>query len=192
MSPVEQLYSEIRRCRVCEKHLRLGPNPILRVSTNARILLVGQAPGTRVHNTGIPWNDPSGDRLRQWLGVDRDTFYDTEKFAIVPMGLCYPGKGSSGDLPPRHECAPLWHTKVRALLPGLKLIILIGSYAVRYYLPHNAKLAVRDVVRQADFETDIFLPLVHPSPRNKLWLKQHPWFEKQIVANLRKRVHKLI
>ena len=205
------LLAEIRSCTVCEHHLPLGANPILRANTTAKILLVGQAPGTKVHATGIPWNDPSGDRLRDWLGVDRATFYDERFFAIVPMGFCYPGKGISGDLPeanegagaarrhgwrsfdlpPRPECAPLWHAKVRSLLPNLKLTILIGSYAVRYYLPTLAKLAVRDLVRQADFARDVFLPLVHPSPRNKLWLKQNPWFENDVVPKLQKRVARI-
>jgi len=154
----------------------------------ARILLIGQAPGTRVHATGIPWNDPSGDKLRDWLAVDRAAFYNEKKFAIMPMGFCYPGKGTSGDLPPRPECAPLWHAKVHALLPNLRLILLIGSYAVRRYLPHLAKLSVRDLVLQADYERGVFLPMVHPSPRNKLWLKQNPWFEGKVVPRLRQRL----
>lgn len=192
MSPVEKLHEQIRACTVCTKHLPLGANPVLRVNAKARILLVGQAPGTRVHRTGIPWNDPSGEKLRDWLAVDRDTFYDTEKFAIVPMGFCYPGKGPSGDNPPRPECAPLWHIKVRSLLPKLELTVLIGSYAIRYYLPGPGNLSLRDRVRRANFEKDLFLPLVHPSPRNKLWIKQNPWFEHQAVPGLRSRIHRLL
>lgn len=188
MAALSQLISEIRGCTVCAKHLPLGPNPIIRGRSGARILLIGQAPGTKVHASGIPWNDQSGVKLRDWLAVDTATFYDEEQFAIMPMGACYPGKGKSGDLPPRPECAPLWHAKVHALLPNLKLIILIGSHALRYYLPQVARLSVRDVVLQADFKRAMILPLVHPSPRNKLWLKQNPWFEKDVVPGLSERV----
>lgn len=182
------LLQSIRDCRVCAPHLPFPPNPIVRLHTDARILLIGQAPGTKVHATGIPWNDQSGDKLRAWLGVDRDTFYNEKLFAIMPMGFCYPGKGSSGDLPPRHECAPLWHVRVRSMLPNLRLILLIGSYAVRHYLPHSAKLQVRDVLLKSDFKRAVYLPLVHPSPRNKLWLKQNPWFEADVVPQLSRRV----
>ncbi len=192
MQALNTLLADIRSCTVCERHLPLGANPVLRANPTAQILLISQAPGTKVHATGIPWNDVSGDRLRDWLGVDRDTFYDGEKFAIMGMGFCYPGKGKSGDLPPRPECAPIWHAKVRSLLPNLRLTLLIGSYAVRYYLPHLAKLAVRDLVLQADLNAAVYLPLVHPSPRNKLWLKQNPWFEKDMVPRMRKRVHALL
>lgn len=186
------LLHDIRACTVCTKHLPFGPNPVVRLKPSARILIVGQAPGTKVHATGIPWNDQSGDKLRQWLGVSRETFYDEEIFAIMPMGFCYPGKGKSGDNPPRKECAPLWHTKVRSLLTELKLVLLVGSYATRYYLPERAKLPVRELVLNADFKRDGFLPLVHPSPRNKLWLKQNPWFEADVVSQLRRRVHALL
>lgn len=192
MAALSQLVGEIRGCTFCAKHLPLGPNPIVRLNSQARVLLIGQAPGTKVHATGIPWNDPSGDKLRDWLAVDRETFYDESRFAIMPMGFCYPGKGKSGDKPPRPECAPLWHAKVHALLPNLKLIILIGSYAVRYYLPQLAKLSVRDLVLQADFKRAAILPLVHPSPRNKLWLKQNPWFERDVVPKLQLRVERLL
>lgn len=202
------LLQSIRDCRVCASHLPYAPNPIVRLHADARILLIGQAPGTKVHATGIPWNDQSGDKLRAWLGVDRDTFYNEKLFAIMPMGFCYPGKGSSsdlavahggaranrrhgwrsGDLPPRHECAPLWHLRVRSMLPNLRLTLLIGSYAVRHCLPHSAKLQVRDVLLKADFKRAVYLPLVHPSPRNKLWLKQNPWFEADVVPQLKRRI----
>lgn len=192
MQPLDSLLRDMRSCTVCAPHLPLGPNPIIRVQGAARIVLIGQAPGTKVHASGVPWDDQSGIKLRDWLAVDAATFYNEEKFAIMPMGACYPGKGKSGDLPPRPECAPLWHAKVHALLPNLKLMILIGSYAVRYYLPQLAKLSVRDLVLQADFGRAAILPLVHPSPRNKLWLKQNPWFEKDMVPKLRLRVHTLL
>ena len=185
------LLHEIRACEICAPQLPLGPNPILRAHPDSRILLIGQAPGTKVHATGIPWNDPSGDKLRIWLGVDRAVFYDERIFSIIPMGFCYPGKGKSGDNPPRPECAPLWHAKLHALLPNLKLILLIGSYAVRRYLPHQAKLSVSELVHRADFLRDNLLPLVHPSPRNKLWLKQNPWFEAEKVPLLQQRIRAL-
>lgn len=182
------LLQSIRNCRVCETHLPYAPKPIVRLHADARILLIGQAPGTKVHATGIPWNDQSGDKLRTWLGIGRETFYNEKLFAIMPMGFCYPGKGKSGDLPPRHECAPLWHVRVRSMLPNLRLILLIGSYAVRHYLPESAKLQVRELVLKADFKRAVYLPLVHPSPRNKLWLKQNPWFEADVVPQLRRRL----
>lgn len=192
MLPVESLLAEIRSCTVCAPYLPLGPNPIIRAKGAARILLIGQAPGTKVHASGIPWNDQSGIKLRDWFAVDTAAFYNEEKFAIMPMGACYPGKGKSGDLPPRPECAPLWHAKVQALLPNLRLVILIGSYAVRYYLPQLARLSVRDLVLQADFERAAVLPLVHPSPRNKLWLKQNPWFESAVIPKLRARLQAIL
>ncbi len=188
----EHLLQSIRGCKVCAPHLPFAPRPIVRLHPDARILLVGQAPGTKVHATGIPWNDQSGDRLRNWLGVDRNTFYNEKLFAIMPMGFCYPGKGSGGDLPPRHECAPLWHIRVRSMLPKLQLTLLIGSYAVHHYLPEAAKLRLRELVLRADFRRASYLPLVHPSPRNKLWLKQNPWFEADVVPQLRQRVHGLL
>ena len=192
MPPVDSLTREIRKCVACARHLPLGPNPIIRAHSAAKILVIGQAPGTKVHASGIPWNDQSGMKLREWLSVDPATFYNEEKFAIMPMGFCYPGKGSSGDLPPRPECAPLWHAKVRSILPDVRLIVLIGSCALRYYLPEHAKLSVRELVKKTDFERDGYLPLVHPSPRNKLWLKQNLWFEEDVVPKLRSRVHSLI
>lgn len=208
----DTLVHDIRTCTLCSNHLPFAPNPVVRLKPSARILVVGQAPGTKVHATGIPWNDQSGDKLRQWLGVGRETFYNEDIFAIMPMGFCYPGKGKSKvkpeaqvgagvgrsqgwrsfDLPPRKECAPLWHAKVRSLIPELKLVLLVGSYAIRYYLHEKANLPVRDLVRNTDFARAVFLPLVHPSPRNKLWLKQNPWFETDVVSQLRWRVHALI
>lgn len=134
MQRIDKLFEQIRACRLCEAHLPLGPRPVIRGAESARLLIIGQAPGTRVHASGIPWDDPSGDRLRQWLGVDKPTFYDESRIAIMPMGLCYPGKGKSGDLPPRPECAPAWHDKVLMLLPNIELTLLIGQYAQAYYL----------------------------------------------------------
>lgn len=182
------LLRAIRSCSVCAPTLPMGPNPILRAQSSARILLVGQAPGTRVHTTGIPWNDPSGDKLRQWLAVSRAQFYDESTFAIIPMGFCYPGRGEGGDKPPRPECASLWHAKLHALLPNIRLTLLIGAYAIVHYLPQKIRTPITACIQNADFSKDNVLPLVHPSPRNKLWLKRNPWFEAEKVQLLRQRL----
>ena len=181
---------EVRGCRACEGQLPLGPRPVLRASRTARLLIIGQAPGTRVHATGIPWNDPSGDRLRDWLQLDRDHFYDESRIAIIPMGLCYPGKGRSGDLPPRPECAPLWHARLLQALPELRLTLLIGKYAQDYYLG-TKRQSLADTVRQyRDYLPDYF-PLPHPSPRNIRWFRNHPWFEAEVIPALRKQLGQL-
>ncbi len=184
---LSRVLTEARACRLCEAELPLGPRPVLRAHPEARVLIIGQAPGTRVHATGVPWNDPSGDRLRHWLQVDRDTFYDERRFAIVPMGLCYPGTGPSGDLPPRPECAPLWHPRVFAHLKHVQLTLLIGAYAQRAYLNAPAGQSLTDNVRRWQKALPKYLPLPHPSPRNQLWLKNNPWFERQVVPALRAR-----
>jgi uracil-DNA glycosylase len=189
---LDALLAEVRACRVCEAHLPLGPRPVLRADARARVLIVGQAPGTRVHATGIPWNDPSGDRLRAWLAVDRDAFYDERRFAIIPAGLCYPGRGRSGDLPPRPECAPLWHPRLRALLPDIGLTLLVGQYAQAFYLGDRRKGTLTDTVRAWVEYLPEFLPLPHPSPRNTRWLAVNPWFEQDVIPALRKRVHALV
>ena len=189
---LDALLAEARACRVCEAHLPLGPRPVLRAAITARQLIVGQAPGTRVHATGLPFDDPSGDRLRQWLDVDRDTFYDESRIAIIPSGFCYPGKGWHGDLPPRPECAPLWHPRLRALMPGLELTLLVGAYAQAYYLADRRKATLAETVRAWRAYLPEFLPTPHPSPRNKLWLKRNPWFEAEVVPVLRARAHRLI
>lgn len=149
--------------------------------------MIGQAPGTRVHESGVPWNDPSGDRLRDWLQLDRDAFYDTRNIAIVPMGLCYPGKGRSGDLPPRPECAPLWHARLLEQLPGLQLTLLIGKYAQDYYLDTHRQSLAETVSNYRDHLPG-YLPLPHPSPRNIRWFRNNPWFETEVIPLLRKRV----
>jgi len=181
------LLAQVRACTHCDSSLPLGANPVLSMESSARILVIGQAPGTRVHATGIPWNDPSGDRLRQWMGVDRDTFYDAKRIAIMPMGFCYPGKGKSGDLPPRLECAPLWHERLLAQLPEIKLTLLIGNYAQQYYLDRRHKTLTDRVAVWPQYLPD-YLPLVHPSPRNTYWLQQNPWFEQDLVPELRKLI----
>ena len=184
---LKQLLTEVRACRHCEADLPLGPNPVLRASHSSRILIIGQAPGTRVHETGIPWNDPSGDRLRDWLQVDREHFYDERDIAIIPMGFCYPGKGKSGDLPPRRECAPLWHERLLEQLPDLQLRLLIGKYAQDYYLGTKQQSLAATVESFADYLPDC-LPLPHPSPRNIRWFRNHPWFEAEVLPVLRERV----
>ncbi|MSP87860.1 MAG: uracil-DNA glycosylase family protein [Alphaproteobacteria bacterium] len=188
------MLAEARACRLCVDHLPLGPRPVLRASVTARLLIVGQAPGTRVHATGIPFNDPSGDRLRDWLGIGPDIFYDESRVAIMPSGFCYPGRGRGGDLPPRPECAPTWHPRLLPLMPEVKLTVLIGAYAQAYYLgDRQAATLTETVQRWRDYLPD-FLPTPHPSPRNLLWLwlRRRPWFEVDIVPELRRRVRKLL
>lgn len=188
---LEALLREVRACRHCEAHLPLGPRPVLRAGVHARVLIVGQAPGTRVHATGIPWNDPSGERLRDWLQVDRAAFYDERRFAIIPAGLCYPGRGRSGDLPPRPECAPLWHPRLRALLPAVELTLLVGRYAQAFYLGPRSKATLAATVRAWHEYGPAFLPLPHPSPRNTRWLQVNPWFAAEVLPAVRERVQGL-
>ena len=188
MTKMDVLLSEMRACRLCQAELPLGPRPIVRASTTAKILIVGQAPGRRVHESGIPWNDPSGDRLRLWLQLTREQFYDEGQIAILPIGLCFPGSGPRGDAPPRPECAPLWHPKLRVLLPKVGLSLLIGQYAQAYYLGKRRKKTLRETVLAYTEYLPEFLPLPHPSPRNQLWLKQNPWFVQEVVPLLRTRV----
>jgi uracil-DNA glycosylase len=185
---LHDLLAEVRACRACEPALPLGARPVLRADVGARVLIVGQAPGTRVHATGIPWNDPSGDRLRDWLAVDRETFYDERRFAIIPAGLCYPGRGRSGDLPPRPECAPRWHPRLRAALPNIELTLLVGQYAQAYYLGVRRRPSLTETVRAWQEFIPEFLPLPHPSPRNTLWLRRNPWFDELVLPALRARI----
>ncbi len=186
---LEALVAAARACRVCAQHLPLGPRPVVRARVSARLLIVGQAPGTRVHETGVPWNDPSGDRLRHWLDLDREAFYDEARISIVPMGLCYPGRDPrGGDNPPRPECAPLWHPPLRAALPGIELTLLVGSYAQRYYLGKRRKASMTETVRAWHDYLPAVLPLPHPSWRNTAWLRKNPWFEADLVPVLRQRV----
>ena len=193
-----QLLARVRACRVCAAHFAAAhrvhePRPVLRALPSARLLIVGQAPGTRVHETGVPWNDASGDRLRQWLALDRETFYDESRIAIVPMGLCFPGTDAKGaDRPPRPECAPLWHPPLRARLPELRLILLVGGYAQAFYLGARRKASMTETVAAwRDYLPD-FLPTPHPSWRNTHWLKQNPWFETEVLPGLRARVRELL
>ena len=188
-SRLDSLLKEVRACRICEAELPLGPRPVLRAHATARILVVGQAPGTRVHETGIPWNDPSGDRLRAWMKVDRDLFYDETRFAIVPMGYCYPGRHArGGDLPPRTECAEHWLERILACLPRIELTLLFGQYAHQHYLGDRRRKTLTDTVRAWRDYTPRYLPMPHPSPRNNNWLRNNPWFESEVVPYLRRRV----
>lgn len=188
----DKLLREVRACTVCADYLHLPPKPILTAGRTARLMVVGQAPGRRVHDTGIPWNDPSGERLREWMRVPRETFYDASRIALVATGLCYPGKGPSGDLPPCPKCAPLWHPPLRAAMPDIGLTLLVGSYAQAYYLgPHRHRTLTETVHHWRDYLPE-FLPLPHPSPRNIAWFKRNPWFEKEVLPSLRKRLAALL
>lgn len=190
---LERLVAEIRACRICEAQLPLGPRPVLRAQASARILVVGQAPGIKVHETGIPWNDPSGDRLRAWMGLTREQFYDETRIAIVPMGYCYPGRNPrGGDLPPRHECAEHWLAPLLAQLPRVELTLLSGQYAQRHHLRDAAKKTLTETVRAWREYLPTHLPLPHPSWRNNAWLNANPWFEAQVTPYLKQRVRELI
>jgi len=188
MSELDSLLKDIRACRLCEANLPLPPRPVLRASATARLLIVGQAPGTLVHASGIPWNDASGMRLRGWLGVDRDAFYDESKVAIVPMGFCYPGRGSTGDLPPRPECSQTWHPRLLPMLPNIQLVLAIGQYAQVYFLDATRKKSLTDSVQAWREYAPRYFPLPHPSPRNVAWFKHNPWFDAEVVPALRERV----
>jgi uracil-DNA glycosylase len=190
-SEVASLLARVRACTHCADLLPLGPRPVLQLDPQARILIAAQAPGRRVHATGLPFNDPSGDRLRAWLGVDRVTFYDARKLALVPMGFCYPGTGKAGDLPPRPECAALWRAPLLATLKQLELTLVVGQYALAYHLP-DAPRTLTETVRQWRQYWPAVLPLPHPSPRNNLWLRRNPWFEAEVVPVLRARVAEIL
>ncbi len=189
-SDLNGLLSEIRSCELC-KGLIPEPRPVLRASSSAKILVIGQAPGTKVHASGIPWDDASGKRLREWMHVDAELFYNESIIAIMPMGFCYPGKGKSGDLPPRPECAPAWHKKVLEFLPQIQCSLLIGQYAQQHYLDTRHKTLTERVQNWRDFAPVHFV-LPHPSPRNQLWLKKNSWFEAETVPALRERIESIL
>ena len=186
-----RLLTEIRGCDVCAQHLPLGPRPVLSAHRGARLLIIGQAPGARVHESGVPWDDPSGDRLRDWLGIDRSLFYG-KSVALVPMGFCYPGSGRSGDLPPRPECAEEWHERVLEQLPNVRLTLLLSRYAHARYLGKRAKESLTRTVECWKEYLPRQLPLPHPSPRNNRWLAVNPWFADEVVPYLRRRVKRLL
>ena len=189
---LDRLLVEIRACRACQACLPLGPRPVLSAGADARLMVVGQAPGRKVHESGIPWDDASGRRLREWMGIDGDTFYDPRRVAIVPMGFCYPGKAASGDAPPRPECRSLWHPRLMPLLPNIGLTLLIGQYAQAHFLGARRKRSLTDTVRSWQDYLPTHLPLPHPSPRNVGWFKANPWFEGEVLPTLRARVAALV
>lgn len=188
---MKNLLHDIRQCTICSQHLLLGPRPVVSWHSDSKIVIVGQAPGTKVHNSGIPWDDASGKQLRKWLNITNEDFYDESKFAIVPMGFCYPGKGKTGDLPPRPECAPEWHELIFNEMPNLKLVILIGMYAQKYYLQKAAKRTLTETVANYKDYLPKYFVLPHPSPRNRFWLTKNPWFDVDVVPELQKRVKEL-
>lgn len=188
---LEALLSAVRKCRACERHLPLGPRPVLRAGETARILIVGQAPGVRVHATGTPWDDPSGERLRAWMGLDTLEFYDESQIAIIPMGYCYPGRGNGGDLPPRRECATLWLDHLLDKLPQIELTLLIGLHAQRHFLGSRRKRSLTETAKAWREFAPNYIPLPHPSARNTPWFKRNPWFEHQLLPVLRQRIKSL-
>lgn len=188
---LDALLVRIRACRLCEPALPLGARPVLQAGTGARLLIVGQAPGMKVHMSGVPWDDASGERLRDWLGLEPAAFHDPRRVVILPMGFCYPGRGRGGDLPPRSECAPRWHAPVLAHLPAVELTLLIGQYAQRQFLGAGRKPSLTATVAAFADYAPRFLPLPHPSPRNTAWFQRHPWFERELLPVLRRRVARL-
>lgn len=184
----EGLREAIAGCRICAPFLAAGPRPIVQFSGQARVLVIGQAPGSKVHASGVPWQDDSGERLRNWLGLGAAAFYDPEQVALMPMGFCYPGKGNSGDLPPRPECAPLWHERLLAVLPPDRLTLLVGTYAQDHYLPRAARRTLTQAVREFERFGPSIIPLPHPAWRVTLWMKKNPWFEAELLPVLRSAV----
>ena len=188
---IRKLLTDVRTCTICAEALPLGPRPVVQMSRSSRVLIAGQAPGRRVHESGVPFDDPSGERLRDWMGVTREQFYDDRLVAILPMGFCYPGTGRSGDLPPRPECAPAWRELLLAQLKNVELTIVLGQYALAYHLPRAGK-SVTEVVLAWQEHWPRIVPLPHPSPRNQAWFKRNPWFESELIPKLRRRVRKLL
>lgn len=189
--PLAALLAEVRACTLCAAHLPLGPRPVLQLHPSARILIAGQAPGRKVHASGVPFDDVSGDRLRAWLGLTREVFYDARQVAILPMGFCFPGSGTSGDLPPRPECAPAWREALLARLPKLELTLVIGRYAQAWHLPNSQANLTQAVEGWRDTWPHT-VPMPHPSPRNIAWLKHNAWFEAELLPRLRERVAQVL
>lgn len=189
---MNNLLSEIRNCTVCKEFLPNSPKPVIQASSASKIVIIGQAPGQKVQNSGIPWDDASGNNLREWLGVSKQTFYNEKVFALIPMGFCFPGTGKSGDLPPRSECAPLWHQQVLKSMPEVKLTLLIGQYAQNYYLKNSSKKTLTETVRNYNEYLPDFLPLPHPSPRNNIWQKKNKWFRESLIQVLQEKVEPLL
>ncbi len=191
MSKFSSLLSEVRACAICEAYLPLGPRPVVQLHPNARVLIAGQAPGRKVHDSGLPFDDASGDRLREWLDVTRDVFYDPKQIAILPMGFCFPGSGKSGDLPPRPECVPAWREQLLGELTQLEVTLVLGQYAQAYHLG-DASSSLTDRVKSWRTYWPHRVPLPHPSPRNNVWLRRNPWFEADVLPALRKRVSEVL
>lgn len=189
---IQSLLVKIRACQVCAPQLPHQPNPILAASPESKIAVIGQAPGRIVNETGIPWDDKSGANLRQWLGVSHEQFYNSDLFALVPMGFCYPGKGKSGDLPPRHECAPLWHDQLFSHLKNLKLTLLIGQYAQQYYLGDRMRSTLTETVRNHEEYLPDYFVLPHPSPRNNIWRARNSWFDTKLVPKLQHTISNIL
>lgn len=186
------LLQAIKQCKFCEPNLPWGANPVMLAGAQSKIIIIGQAPGKRVHQTNIPWNDKSGDNLRNWLGVDKELFYDTTVFALMPMGFCYPGTGKNGDLPPRKECAPLWHPQLLENMKEKKIFLLIGAYAQNHYLGKNAKFSLTETVKNYNDYLPSFFPLPHPSPRNNIWQAKNPWFKAEVIPALKNIISDII
>lgn len=184
-----KLIRSVRSCTLCAEQLTHGTRPVLQINQSARILIAGQAPGSKVHTTGIPFDDPSGDRLREWMDIDKDTFYNEKEVAILPMGFCYPGKGRSGDLPPIPLCASTWRNTLLAQLPNVKLTLMIGQYALNWHLP-DRQPTLTATVKNRESYPDNLIPLPHPSPRNNIWLKRNPWFAAELLPELKRQVKK--
>jgi len=191
MTDPKTLCAQMRGCRICTD-LPLGPRPLFKIDPQAKILIAGQAPGRRTHEKGVPFDDPSGDRLRDWLGVDRQTFYDDPRIAILPMGFCYPGTGTSGDLPPRRECAPAWRDNAMAIMDQVDLTLIIGRYAIDWHLPDAKGVSITDLAKNWRTQWPDTIALPHPSPRNNRWLKQNPWFDRDVIPVLQARVAELL
>ncbi|MFY0606077.1 MAG: uracil-DNA glycosylase family protein [Cyclobacteriaceae bacterium] len=189
---MKQLLEDIRNCTICADHLQNGVRPIVAASLSAKIVIIGQAPGSVVHRTGIPWDDKSGDNLRKWMGIDKDTFYDANQIAILPMGFCYPGKGKTGDLPPRKECAPQWHNPVLSNMKDVQLTLLIGKYAQDYYLGTQAKSTLTETVKCFEEYLPNYFVLPHPSPRNNIWQAKNAWFRRDVLPSLESAIHEIL
>lgn len=191
MNSFASLLAEVRACTICAAHLPHGPRPVLQIHPQARILIASQAPGRKVHESGVPFDDASGDRLREWMGLTREVFYDSRRIAILPMGLCFPGTGKSGDLPPRPECMLAWHDQLLGHLRHLEVTLVVGRYAQTYYM-NEERSSLTETVRNWRSYWPKIVPLPHPSPRNTIWLRRNPWFEKELVPMLRRRVSEIL